>query len=706
MLERKNIEIDKEMKPSALLEDVINYQTDPVILLERLDGDDLFVIEANTAFVELIHNSKSFVIGQHLDDVFYQCDETWLKKIKKIDQGHSSGKFEAYSKIFNTHFELRYAYTKDNQFLVQFRDISDFKKEQKRNLRLTNLYRSLRDISRITRMYTDRKKLLSSAADILVKNQGYYSINILLLDSWGKIKERISAFSESEDLEFENVDWSKLPCLKKLAKGVNLLYTLNPSEECPGCPFLETYQNRSAIVTSLKYRNINYGAIIASCEIKETESTEEKDLFLEIAGKLAHAIYISNENILTGEEDRKAYYDRLSKQNAQLLDLNQQLENLSQELLAAKQKAEESEKLKSNFLGLMSHEIRTPLNGIIGFAQLLSNNSLEPSKIKEYLGIICESGNNLLKTLNNVLDFSKLESTKVELHADNLEPELLCRELFAEYSLELKNKNKSGVELFYECSLDELNQEIQLDSVKLHQIMRLLLDNAVKYTEEGRIDFGIKQKEEELIFYVKDTGIGIPDDKYEIIFERFSQVDSSSTRPYGGAGLGLAIAKALADRMNGEILVESEVHAGSLFQVVVPFSSTGNEPAQKDSRGNHSDVKVLIVEDDIYSAEYIIEVLESMGREAYWVKNGKEAIAYCKTKTDIGLVLMDIQLPGVSGEQATMEIRKFNTKLPIIAQTANAMIKDREKYLAAGCDDYLPKPIAFVDLKNVIHKYL
>src|SRR6056297_1966773 len=268
MLERRYIQTEKQLRrPKTSLEEAINYQTDPVILLERMEEDVLLVTEANSSFLDLIHSSKSFIIGQHLDEVFYHCDELWMKEIRNLTQSPSSGKFETYSKIFNKHFELRYAHTNDDQFLVQFRDISDFKHEQKRNERLTNLYRSLRDISRIARMHSDKKLLLSRAADILVKNQGYYSVNIVLMNSWGKIIDKISSFSEKEVLELKIESLAQLPCLKKLSEGENLLYTLNPAEECQGCPFLETYQNRSAIVTSLKYRDISYGAIIASGEI-------------------------------------------------------------------------------------------------------------------------------------------------------------------------------------------------------------------------------------------------------------------------------------------------------------------------------------------------------------------------------------------------------------------------------------------------------
>ena len=707
MTNRRNIETEMNVDHSVTsIWEAINYQPDPVVLLERLQENILIVTEANNAFLDLVHNSRNLIIGQNLDDVFYQCDELWLKKVKNLSENSSSDSFQAYSKVLNTHLEIRQSFLGDGRFYIQLRDISDYIEQQQRNERLTNLYRSLRDISRLTRLCTDKEAILSEAANILVKNQGYYSVTIVLMDTSGDILEKFFAFSEEEKEDFKTADLSKLPCLDKISKGQDLLYTLNPFEECTGCPFLETYQNRSAIVSALKYKDMNYGAIIASGDIKESESTEEKDLFLEIAGKLALAIFSSTRHSPTGDEDRKAYYEQLARQNKQLLELNQQLEALSQELLTAKQKAEESEKVKSNFLGLMSHEIRTPLNGIIGFAQLLRRNSLEPSKIQEYLHIICDSGTNLLKTLNNVLDFSKLESTKIEVHSNTLHPETLCRELFAEYALELKNKDKKEVEIYYECSLNESEQEIRLDSIKVHQIMRILLDNAVKFTDKGRIDFGIKSEEDQLVFYVKDTGIGIPHDKFELIFERFRQVDSSSTRPYGGAGLGLAIAKALAERMNGRILVESEINAGSLFQLFIPVSISDLDKESSDFVAQSPNKKVLVVEDDTYSAEYIMEVLEDMDKTAYWVKSGKEAIAYCKNKSDIGLVLMDIQLPGVSGEQATREIRKFNTSLPIIAQTANAMIKDREKYLAAGCDDYLPKPIAFVDLRNIIQKYL
>lgn len=374
-------------------------------------------------------------------------------------------------------------------------------------------------------------------------------------------------------------------------------------------------------------------------------------------------------------------------------------------LIEAMEKAEASDKLKSAFLANMSHEIRTPMNGILGFAQLMRDGVDDKEKFDEYIEIILGKGKQLLQIINDIVDISKIESSQLNINYTDFSLNDLMNELYAFFRIYNKN-----VELKVKNELPDSSSFIRSDYTRLTQIISNLLTNAFKFTQKGFIEFGYRLNSENLYIYVQDSGIGVKKENQEIIFDRFRQSDESTSRIYGGTGLGLSISKGLVKLLGGNIGVESDGENGSLFYFTIPYKGADDinipkENINKVQNIDWSNKVILIVEDDMVSYQYIDAILRETNAEIHHVESGQDAIEFVqKIKTDV--VLMDIQLPGIDGNDATREIRKFNKDIPIIAQTAYAMADDREKSIKAGCNDYLAKPINSNDLLDKIQIYL
>ncbi|NOQ25194.1 MAG: response regulator [Bacteroidales bacterium] len=373
-------------------------------------------------------------------------------------------------------------------------------------------------------------------------------------------------------------------------------------------------------------------------------------------------------------------------------------------LIKAMEKAEVSDKLKTAFLANMSHEIRTPMNGILGFAHLIQENDIEVEKRNEFLKIILSKGNQLLQIINDIIDISKIESNQIVINYTDFSLNDLLDELSLFFSIENAN-----VELKISKELTNYNDYIHSDYNRLTQVLTNLLSNAFKFTESGYVELGYKVNKHDLYLYVKDTGIGVNKKDRKIIFDRFRQSDDSLTRKYGGTGLGLSISKGLVTLLKGTIGVESDGENGSVFYLTIPYtqvkSKANNVKPISNLETDWSSKKIMVVEDDEMSFKFIKEVLRDTKVELMHVKSGLNAIELLK-KINIDLILMDIQLPGIDGNDTTKEIRKFNTSIPIIAQTANAMADDKDKSLLAGCNDYLAKPIDGNELINTIKSHL
>ncbi|WP_321368978.1 PAS domain S-box protein [uncultured Draconibacterium sp.] len=382
------------------------------------------------------------------------------------------------------------------------------------------------------------------------------------------------------------------------------------------------------------------------------------------------------------------------------------------ELIIAKEKAEESDRLKSAFLANMSHEIRTPMNGILGFADLLKKPDLTGKEQKEYIEIIERSGKRMLNIINDIIDISKIEAGLMKFVIDetNINEQIEYTYTFFRPEVEAK-----GIELSYSTPLPAKEANIKTDSEKVYAILTNLVKNAVKYTEKGSIELGYCVKRgklaDELEFYVKDTGIGIPKHRHKAVFERFIQADIEDKMAKQGAGLGLAITKSYVEMLGGKIWVESENGKGSTFYFTLPYntkSDEGNKAGQhlaprKDKTVRK--IKILIAEDDKISEMLLQETMKLYSNKLLKATTGIEAVQVCRNTPDIDLVLMDIRMPEMDGYKATRQIREFNKEVIIIAQTAYGLPGDREKALENGCNDYIAKPIQQEQLHALVLKY-
>jgi PAS domain S-box-containing protein len=381
------------------------------------------------------------------------------------------------------------------------------------------------------------------------------------------------------------------------------------------------------------------------------------------------------------------------------------------DLIKAKDKAEESDRLKTAFLQNMSHEIRTPMNAIMGFSALLHKQYNNKAKLEYYSNIINRRCADLLDIINEVLDVAKIESGQLPVNTE----ECKMMELFSDISLFFqeyqKRQNKQHIIFNVQINNEVDNLTFLADKVKLKQILINIIGNAFKFTEQGFIQVGCEIEDNQfIVFRISDTGIGIPEDKRSFIFERFTQLESTPGHLYGGTGLGLSIVKGLVDLLSGQIWLTSELGKGSTFYFKLPYKTIDKSPqklsyAIENKEFDFCNKTMLIVEDDKYNADYLIEILNDTGLDIIHTFYGIEAVQIATTRK-IDIVLMDIRLPDIDGYLATQLIRKNNPNVKIVAQTAYASQEDKEKAIFAGCNDYISKPILSELLLPIIKKQL
>jgi len=370
-----------------------------------------------------------------------------------------------------------------------------------------------------------------------------------------------------------------------------------------------------------------------------------------------------------------------------------------EDLILAKEKAEESDRLKSSFLANMSHEIRTPMNSILGFSYLLTNENLQPEKRKTYAEIIRDSTQQLLTIINDIIDLSKIEAHQIKLRYEPCHLNSLFSQLEEQFEQEKLRRGKSNVSIFTSLIFDDQHDQITTDPVRLRQILFNLLSNALKFTQKGSIRFGYEKiSDNELLFFVKDTGKGIAPDRLTLIFERFRQEDEAISLQFGGSGLGLSISKGLVELFGGKIWVESELEKGSIFLFTLPISSekqgvkTTGVPYMVSEQIDLSRKKLLVIEDTLSNMLLIEEYLSSTGAILIKAINGKQAIDILENTPDIDLILADIRLPDINGYELIRKIRLHDVHVPIIAQTAYANSEDKQKCMEAGANNYIVKP--------------
>ncbi len=449
-------------------------------------------------------------------------------------------------------------------------------------------------------------------------------------------------------------------------------------------------------------------AQVFKLRLEENQNQKLVLLFLVIIGFLitGFTTYL----YLKKKKNNQSLEKKVSKRTNELRKKNEELERNSIELRNAKIKAEESSRLKSAFLTNMSHEIRTPMNGILGFTSLLIDKNLEAADKEKYAGIIQKGGDRLISTIDDIIEASRIETEQVEINKTEISVNVLVEDVYCKFN-SLDNNKKIKFSLTKGLPKNELT--IVSDRSKIETILSQLLKNAFKFTKEGFIDFGCNVRDNFLEFYIKDSGIGVPPDRQAAIFDLFLKSDIEDKDAYQGNGLGLFIAKSYAELLGGKMWVKSNIITGSTFYFTIPFQNNHVEKTNinMDSnktgpKGRTRKLKVLIVEDDYNSDIYLTAIIENLTKDILHASNGLDAIKACQENNDIDLILMDLKMPEMNGVDAVRKIREFNTNVYIIAQTAFALIGDREIAIEAGCNDYISKPIRKVDLIAKISKLI
>ncbi len=381
------------------------------------------------------------------------------------------------------------------------------------------------------------------------------------------------------------------------------------------------------------------------------------------------------------------------------------------ELKNAKEIAEQSDRVKTVFLATMSHELRTPLNAIIGFSNLLELDYDDP-EVKNYSGIINKSGQHLLGLINDIFDISLIETDRLKLHKENYNVLDFLNEIYQIVKADQELSGKANIDLHLNniSGLEGVN--VYTDRKRLSQVFVNLLKNALKFTNEGYIEFGIhKHKEQILSFYVKDTGIGIPSEKVDIIFDIFQQIDDIYTRKFNGAGIGLSLCKKLVELLGGTIRVESTEGKGSTFLFEMPIAISNNIKPDKhkqvhSSAPDFSDKYILIAEDEESNYILLETLIKKTGAKIKWVKNGKDAFDFVKSSKNTDMIIMDIKMPVMNGYDAISRIKQLQPNVPILVQTAFAMADDVKNAEISGCDGFISKPISKDKLYNEISRMI
>jgi len=382
---------------------------------------------------------------------------------------------------------------------------------------------------------------------------------------------------------------------------------------------------------------------------------------------------------------------------------------IEKQLQEAKLQAELANQYKNQFLANVSHEIRTPVSGMVGFASLLRRENLDAETRKLYIDIIESSSKQLLNLVNDIIDISRIEAGELKINKAPCELHKILKETETLFEQLKHSRGKENLKI--KLNIPEQNKELYIvtDPDRLKQILINLIGNALKFTEEGGIDFGYEIENNRLKFYVSDTGIGMTEEDLKVVFERFKRTEQAHKK-YDGTGLGLAITKGFLDLLGGSISVESGTGKGSLFTFNIPYEPAEphaaipeKEPVAETERLRGK--KILIAEDEKINRMYLEIILKDLPLQIYWAQNGIEAVDIFREHDGISLVLMDIKMPLMDGEEAAQKILEINPNTCIVAQTANALSSDREKYLESGFVDHISKPIDRSRLIRIMEKW-
>jgi len=429
-------------------------------------------------------------------------------------------------------------------------------------------------------------------------------------------------------------------------------------------------------------------------------------------GKLVGQIALANtENGFT--DDDLHHMERLSH----IFAIAVQKHLFIQDLMMAKEKAEQSDKLKSAFLANMSHEIRTPLNAIVGFSEMLAETEMTQEESRQFRKIISHNSDLLLKLINDIIEMAMIEAGELKIRTQETSIVDIATDAYNYFAWnDTLLAQKKEIEFLYEPDQSLVNYLIDTDPIRLNQVLKNLIHNAFRFTKRGFIKFGYRLQDSSFVcFYVEDTGIGISKEQQKYIFDKFRQVDEMSVRPYSGTGLGLSITKKLVEKLNGNISMESEPGKGTIFRIIFPVLSntiilkpnhSTRMIATPVERIDLKGMTFLIVEDNVSSFEYLNILLKGHNCHIIQANDGKEAIQKFAEEPGINIILMDLQLPELDGYSAIETIRKFDTQVPVIVQTAFSTNIERTKAIEAGANEFLIKPISKRSLFQAINKVM
>jgi PAS domain S-box-containing protein len=387
------------------------------------------------------------------------------------------------------------------------------------------------------------------------------------------------------------------------------------------------------------------------------------------------------------------------------------LKKIHEDLIKANIGAESSKKLKSTFLANISHEIRTPLNSVVGFSNLLLSNNLTNEVKEEYIEHINHNSEKLLQIIGDIIDLSRLESSQIQITYEEASLNMIVNEIIEE-ARQIIRRNEKPIILNVKNHFEEVGDLIFTDRIWLKRVLNHLMDNAVKFTLDGTVEFSYSLENQNIVFSIRDTGIGINKENIGRIFEEFRQEFDGHHRPFEGLGIGLTLAKEVVERMGGKIHVQSEKGVGSEFSFSIPYRPAGSRTSRASGKNDTSipvdwsSKKCLLVDDNKDVLIYLTRILIDTGVTILTARSGLEALQLIKITPDIDVVLLDMQMSEMNGIEATKEIRKIRKDIPIIAQTAFIFEDDKDIILEAGCDACLIKPIRRDHLLTVMSSFV
>ncbi|HBG23694.1 MAG TPA: hypothetical protein DDX10_01220 [Rikenellaceae bacterium] len=659
---------NSEEKHRALVNQMqLGLAVHKIILNKKGEAVDYLFLDVNPAYERITGLKKERVIGRRVLEVLPNIEKIWIEKYGNVALTGEPASFESYARELGRYFNVIAYKNRENEFAVIVEDITKDKRDEQ-------MQQVLYEVSRASANATLLEDILRVVRDELCKVLDANNFFVASYNSETDKLKKIIFLDDNDNFE----EWEAKDTLSGLViKTEKSILT-----------------SKEEIIQFAKEYGINLTGTLC-------ESWLGVPIFIE-----HKAIGVMVVQSYTDKNAYDAKSMRLMEMIAHEIAIVMQRISMIENLIRSKERAEESDRLKTAFLANMSHEIRTPMNGIMGFLQLLNDVDLTSDDRQYYFEIINKSGERLLSTINDIIEISKIESGQLNVIYSNVNIKEI---LNFHYKFFINQTEEKGISLLLKNS-EEIADVIVSDQHILDGILTNLIKNAIKFTDSGVIEVGTYLKDESIIFYVRDTGIGISKNRQEAIFERFVQADLDYKRPHEGSGLGLSIVKAYSHLMKGEVWVESEEGKGSTFYFSVPYIPVilkREIPSDKSIRADGERIhKILIAEDDEISYKLLEKILSDEKFTIIHVWNGEEAVCVMRDDPEISMILMDLRMPLTDGLDAAKKIRQFNKTVKIIAVTVNAFSIDKEIALNSGCDDYVLKPVNKKLLTDIIEKHL